>query len=203
MVLIGWSLFLLFRKERFRHIAVNEALLLLPVIYFFIQMDLFYKSQTNIRQIIFIYPLLYILCGILFRYIRTAREKGALIILSIAYLVSVFSYFGDYIPYTNEFIPDKKMAYRIVGPHNLNFMQGGLSLGKYLAGHPGLTVVGPEPRPGRQYMVIDDYLDVWNRHRTDWIKSFTPVDHIAHCYLIFDIKAGDLRAEPIKAGQLK
>jgi 4-amino-4-deoxy-L-arabinose transferase-like glycosyltransferase len=193
LVLIGWSLLLLLRKERLRSIARNELFLLLPVVYFFIQMDLFYKSQTNIRQILFIYPLLYVCCGLLFRYVSTVRGKRVMAFLCAAYLVSVFSYFRDYIPYTNEFIPDKKMAYQVVGAANLNFGQGQDRLEEYLRAHPGLFPVGREPGPGRQYMAIDDFLDGWNRHRTDWIKSFTPVDHIAHCYLIFDIKAGQLK----------
>jgi hypothetical protein len=155
-------------------------------------MDFLYKTQAGVRQIIFIYPLLFVFCGILFRYIHARWEKRTLIFLSCGYLVSVLSYFGNYIPYTNEFIPDKKMAYRKVGAANLVFGQGLYFLGDYLRSHPGLTVAASMPRSGRQVISIDDFLDVWNEHHYDWISSFRPVGHIAHCYLIFDISPQDL-----------
>jgi Dolichyl-phosphate-mannose-protein mannosyltransferase len=193
MVLIVWSLFLLFSKQRLRTIAHKEAFLLFPVAYFFFQMDLFYKSQTSIRQIIFIFPLLYVCCGILIQHITLPWTKGLLASLCVLYLVSVLSYFGDYVPYTNEFIPDKKMAYRIVGGANLDFGQGKYQLADYLHMHPEVFPVGPQPRPGKQYIAIEEFTDVWNRHRADWIKPFSPVGHIAHCYLIFDIPADQIK----------
>jgi len=190
---LAWSFSLLIRRESFDSVVRHELFLLFPVLYFFILMDFFYKSQTNIRQIIFIYPLLYIFCGILFRYLRTVREKGSLVFLSMFYLVSVLLYFRDYIPYTNELVWDKKMAWQKVGAANLDFGQGGLILKDYLRDHPGLVPASSEARPGRQYIDVSNFLDIWNLHRYDWLKPFRPVGHIAHYYLIFDISADQLK----------
>lgn len=192
LVFLVWSCCRLIQKRSWREIARNEQFLLLPVLYFFILLDLFYKSQTNIRHIIFIYPLLYVFCGILVKYLSSTWEKWALALLSIWYVVSVLSYFRNYIPYTNEFIPDKKMAYRIIGAENLNMGQGAYFLRDYLAAHPDVTMATPVPRPGRQAIAISDFLDIWNEHRYDWLKPFKPVGHIAHYYLIFDITPDEI-----------
>ena len=138
------------------------------IVYFFILMDCFYKSQTNIRQIIFIYPLLYIFCGSLMQYIRTPARKAILTCLSLAYIASVLTYFRNYIPYTNEFIADKKMAYRVVGAANLEFGQGEHFLAAYLRTHPGLMPVAAQPRPGLQYIGVNDFLDIWQLQLRHW-----------------------------------
>jgi hypothetical protein len=176
----------------------NELFLLLPVLYFFILLDFFYKSQTNIRHIIFIYPLLYIFCGIIVSgwargsMDESAWKKWTLALLSLWYVVSVLSYFGNYIPYTNEFILDKKMAYRTIGAENLDMGQGTYFLRDYLAAHPDVTMATSTPRAGRQAVAISDLLDIWNEHRFDWLKPFKPVGHIAHYYLIFDITPDEI-----------
>lgn len=195
LIFLAWSCWLLVRRGSGRSFIRNELFLLFPVLYFFVLMNFFYKSQTNIRQIIFIYPLLYIFCGSLFQYIRTPGQKWILAVLSLAYTISVLAYFRNYIPYTNEFIADKKMAYRVVGAANLEFGQGLYFLEEYLRAHPGLQPVSPLPRSGLQYIEVNDLLDVWNQHRYDWIQSFRPVGHIAHVYLIFDIKTNQLKQQ--------
>ena len=195
LLCIAWATAKLVRQSAARQVARNELFLLLPVAYFFILMSFFYKSQTNIRQIIFIYPLLYIFCGILVRGVMAARERWLLTGLSLWYLISVGSYFGNYIPYTNEFIRDKKLAYRTVGAENLNMGQGGYFLQDYLAAHPDVTMATPTPHAGRQAIAIHDLLDIWSTHRYDWLKPFTPVGHIAHYYLIFDITPDEINQQ--------
>lgn len=192
LVLIAWSGWWLVRKGSLQELGRNELFLLLPVVYFFILMDFFYTSQTSIRQISFIYPLLYIFCGSLLRYVYSPRGKWIIAGLSAVYVVSVLSYWRNYIPYTNEFIMDKKMAYKTVGASNLNFKQGKYFLKDYLAAHPEVTMATSTPRPGLQAVAVQDFLDVWNEHRFDWIRPFRPVGHIAHCYLIFDIKPDEI-----------
>lgn len=192
LVFLIWSCCRLVQKRSLHETADNELFLLLPVLYFFILLDFFYKSQTNIRHIIFIYPLLYVFCGIVVRYLSSTWEKWALVLLSVWYVISVLSYFRNYIPYTNEFIPDKKMAYQTIGAENLNMGQGAYFLRDYLTAHPDVTMATPTPHPGRQAVAISDFLDIWNKHRFDWLKPFKPVGHIAHYYLIFDITPDEI-----------
>lgn len=187
-----WSIVLLIKKIKTLKIFNNEAYLLLPVIYFFIVLDFFYKTQVGIRHIIFIYPLLYVFMGIVIKYLRYVWQQISVVALSCWYMISVLSYFGNYIPYTNEFILDKKMAYLKVGGFNLVFGMAPHLLNAYLSSHPDVFMATPVPRPGRQVIFMNDFLDVWNRHEFDWLKPFKPVGHIAHYYLIFDIKPGDI-----------
>jgi hypothetical protein len=103
-----------------------------------------YNTQCGIRHIIFIYPLLFIFCGIIFKYAKEKRELMFIIGLCLWLLMSVGQYFNNYYPYTNEFIGDKKNAYRYVGASNLNFGQAGYLVKDYLQKHPAEVSINEE-----------------------------------------------------------
>ena len=176
-------------------IVFNELFLLFPVLYYFIVLDLFYKTQMGIRHIIFIYPLLYVFCGIIVRHCKHTRGKILLAVLSIWYTLSVLSYFGNYIPYTNEFILDKKMAYKKVCLLDLNYGQANFFLQRYLKANPDVSMATSTPRPGRQLVSASNLMGVWDRdaHLYDWLKPFQPIGHVAHYYLIYEITAEQIK----------
>lgn len=124
--------------------------------------------------------------------IKTVYQKVLLVSISLFLLLSVLRYWRNYYPYTNEFILDKKMAFRYVGAANLEFKQGGIFLEQYLRNHPETRVVPVTPSAGTFVMSVADYLDVWNRHQYDWVQPFRPVGEVAYTYLVFRIDQRDL-----------
>jgi 4-amino-4-deoxy-L-arabinose transferase-like glycosyltransferase len=191
LVFLVWSIIILART-RFTNFVAKEFFLFAPVIYFLMVFSFFYQTQTGLRHIIFIYPFIFIAAGVIIPGTRTIFQKLVLALISVFLLISVFRYWRNYYPYTNEFIVDKKMAFEYVGAANLEFKQGGFFLQQYLQAHPHAQVVPVRAQSGMFVMSVADYLDIWNRHQYDWIQRFNPVGQVAYTYLVFEIKQKDL-----------
>lgn len=192
LLLFAWSLVFLIRERSWKTFVAKEFFLLAPVIYFLLLMSFFYKTQCGLRHIIFVYPFLFILSGSVLANLKNWRARVALIALTVFLLGSVLLYWGNYYPYTNEFIPDKKTAFRKVGAANLEFHQGYYFAERYLEKHPAVEWAPPEPKAGRFLISTEDYEDVWNRGRYSWIRKFDPIDHVAYNYLLIQVDEKNL-----------
>ena len=192
-ILIGWGFYQLIRTSSYKQFMQREFFLFAPVIYYFVYLSFFYNTQCGIRHIIFIYPFLFVLSGIVIKYITATVQKVLIVLLSIFLIISFYRYQDNYYAYTNELIGDKKMAYRYVGASNLSCRQGDLYLKDYLAKNPGVTMVPKTPQTGTFVIAVEDYLDIWNQHRLDWISGIPPSDHVAYVYLLIKVEEKDIR----------
>lgn len=188
LILAAWAKWLLFTKEKFRLIMQREFFLLAPMVYYLVLMSFFYKTQVGVRHILFIYPLLFIFCGIVIKYYKAKTDFPIIAPLSLYLVLSVCSYFNNYYPYTNEFIGDKQNAWQYVGASNLNIGQSRYILSDYLRQNPDVKLAPEEAKPGRFVLSIDRYLDTWNTGKYGWLRKEKPVDHVGHAYLLFEIK---------------
>jgi 4-amino-4-deoxy-L-arabinose transferase-like glycosyltransferase len=179
------SLFLLLRNRK--GFFQDAFFLIIPIIYFLIIFSFFYKTQIGLRHVIFIYPFVFIIAGRIVLQVKRYWQYAFVIALSIYLLISVGSYWKNYIPYTNEFIGDKKLAYNKVGADNLQFGQANYFLQTYLFKHPYIKPAPVIKQRGIFYLSVSDYLDIWNRGHYKWLKHLKPVGHIAHAFLIFKV----------------
>ena len=191
-IFLLWSIIVLIRTRSFKEFVTKEFFLSAPVIYFLMVFSFFYQTQTGLRHILFIYPFIFIGAGIIMPAIKSRYQKIVFILIMVLLFESVFRYWRNYYPYTNEFITDKKMAFKYVGAANLEFKQGGFFLQQYLREHPRVKLVPSKPQTGSFVMSVADYLDIWNRHQYDWIERFKPIGHVAYTYLVFEITEKDL-----------
>ena len=90
----------------------DEIYLIVPALYYFIYMDFFYSTQVGIRHIMIVLPLLYIYTGFFVQQSTTPAARYFSYALFTWQCISVGMYFPHFLPYTNELIPDKKMAYK-------------------------------------------------------------------------------------------
>jgi hypothetical protein len=192
-ILISWGFYLLLKKSSYKQFMQREFFLFAPVIYYFVYLSFFYNTQCGIRHIIFIYPFLFVFSGIVIKYITSPYQKFLVAILSLFLIISFYRYRGNYYAYTNELIGDKKMAYRYVGASNLSCRQGELYLKDYLANNPGVSMVPRTAQTGTFLIAVEDYLDIWNLHRFDWISGIRPSDHVAYAYLLIKVEEKDIR----------
>jgi hypothetical protein len=183
-IFLSWSTILSINRFSFKKWLSNEFFLLAPVVYFLIILSFFYKTQCGIRHIIFIYPFLLIICSSVVPHVKTIYTKIATTVIAAFLVLSVLHYWRNYYPYTNEFILDKKTAYNYVGAGNLDFQQGFLFYKEYLDGHPGVHWATPQPQTGTFLITTDDYLDIWNRHKYDWLTKYKPIGHVAYSGLL-------------------
>jgi len=101
-------------KTRRQNLLKDEIFLLLPVLFYTIYFNFFYNAQLGIRFYLIVFPLLYVFAGNLFINWKelSSRQKMSGYALGAYLLISVLSYFPHYIPYFNEFIWDRRMAYK-------------------------------------------------------------------------------------------
>jgi hypothetical protein len=184
---------LIAKKRSAGKFLTNEFFLFAPVIYFFIFMSLFYKTQIGIRQMIFIYPFLYIICGALFKWLDRLTLRILVAVGCVFLCVSVLAYCRNYYPYTNEFIYDKKMAYRYVGNANLEFNQGNFFFMAYLLKHPEVHMAPVKPAPGIFLINLNDYMDIWNLHQYAWLGNLPPIGQVAYNGLLIRVTENDLK----------
>jgi hypothetical protein len=195
-IFIGAAVLLLIRHASKRDFMSRELFLAAPVVYFLLYMSFLYKTQCGVRQIIFIYPLLFIFCGSIVNYLHNRYMRAATIVLSGYLVVSVMLYWSNYYPYTNEYIADKKMAFGYVGAANLEFQQGNYFFWQYLKQHPEVKMAGIHPEAGIFLINVNDYLDVWNRHRYDWIGHIKPFGQVAFNGLLIRVTSNDIDLLP-------
>ena len=190
-ILLLWpgSIFLAFKSFRKAVFFRNDVFFLLPAFYFLIYMSFFYSTQVGIRHLMIIFPLLYILSGKLI-YKLTGKKSQFVLYGLLAYqFISVSGYFPHFLPYTNEFIFKKKLAYNKIADTNLCYGEGDKYLKKYLAIHKDAIFQPDRPVAGKIVMEVNEILNLNMRslHKYDWARSLSPTTHIHSEYLVFQI----------------
>lgn len=182
------TFFYLFKKNNWSFFVANELFLFIPFIFFFAIMSFTNNIQMGVRHILFLYPLLYILCGKLFSHIKSRFSQILVLGCCVWILISVFTYANDFIPYTNEFIPDKKLAFKTVGTTNIDYGQGHAAANEYVKSHPDVRFAGPEPGKGKFIIHQGNYQDIFSEHTYTWIQKYPPYGHVKYVYLLIEVK---------------
>jgi 4-amino-4-deoxy-L-arabinose transferase-like glycosyltransferase len=182
------------RRSRFWQ---DEAFMLLPVLFFTIYFNFFYNTQIGIRFYLIIFPLLYVFAGSLFRNYRNFNKlKWSVCLLAALYLVvSVLSYYPHYIPYFNELVWDRKMAYKVLADSNLDWEQSRDDLEKYLKEHPSAVYSPKGIQAGQIIVSANDLVGVSaaGPQQYAWLRdNFEPEGTIAYSYLIYNILQSDI-----------
>ena len=188
------SIFLLFRI-RFAGFAANEFFLLFPVAFFLVYFDFFYRSQVGLRHVLMIYPPLIVFAGKGLGFMKqNGRKKIIAAILMCWSVASFYFYFPLLMAYTNEFIPDKKKAYKIMADSNLDYDNAVYYLNNYLRSHADVHYAPTDPATGKFVIRTTDLLDLNNIGQYQWLRAnFEPVGHVAFTYLVFDISTDQLK----------
>ena len=191
LMLGGAIVFLLVRKKNQGHPSTMLFLFGL-IVYFLLMLGLQNNVQIGIRHALMVYPLLYVLCGFFvttsFFQKRAKLLTGLLVVYSLA---TYYYFFPNLISYSNELIPVKKNAYKVMADSNLDFGQGWYSLEKYRRDHPDVSIVSDQPGVGKFVIGVNDYLNLKNDYKYRWMYKLKPVGHINHCFLLFDNRTSD------------
>jgi len=167
----------------------EEIFLLVPILVYWIYFNFFFKSQVGIRHVLPVIILATIFCG---RFLASPESKlrrytaGFFVAWAAA---STFSYYPHFISYFNEFVPDRKLAYQHLADSNLDWRGNEWYLAEYIRRHPDVIVDPRKPQAGRIVVPVNALVGV-NRSPDEykWLRDhFTPVDHIAYSYLVYDV----------------
>lgn len=194
LFLLGASIaFLFMRKKKDGH--PGTMLFLLGFIFYFLLVLGFQNNvQIGIRHALMVYPLLYVLGGFVaqlpFYQKRTKLFSSLVIVYS---LTTYYFFYPNLISYSNELIPIKKDAYKVMADSNLDFGQGWYALNKYLDAHPDVRLMGGTPEEGKFVIGVNYYLDLKGKNEFYWAHNLRPVAQINHCFLLFYVTAADIK----------
>jgi len=188
LILIGAIVFLFVRKKKEGHPSTMLFLLGL-IFYFLLQLGIQNNVQIGIRHALMVYPLLYVLCGFI---VNTAvfQKRGKLLgsAILVYSLATYYYFFPNLISYSNELIPVKKNAYKVMADSNLDFGQAKYTVEKYFKEHPDVQIITPEYKQDTFVIGVNDYLDLKGDHKYSWLAKYKPDEQIDHAYLLFRIK---------------
>jgi hypothetical protein len=190
-ILILSALIAYFLHKRLAHFRQAEVFLFVPVAFFVLYFNFFYNTQIGIRYYLVIFPLLDIFAGSFFlgweRFTRS--QKWATLALFGCLLASTFSYYPHFLTYFNEFVWDRKTAYRYLADSNLDWEQGKLYLKEYLDAHPQADLTPLAVKPGTIVVSVNDLVGVTSSpEQYRWLReNFTPDETIANEYLVYQI----------------
>lgn len=176
----------------------DEALLLVPIAFFAIYFNFFYRAQIGIRYFLLIFPLVYIVAASLVsgRAALSKPAKTGLLTAVAALVASVLSYYPHFLAYFNELVPDRTQAYRILADSNLDWGQYGDYLEEYRAREPGSVFEPDKPVAGTILVRVNMLVGVLGGPgRFRWLREhFTPTGHIGHGILIYRVTPAELDA---------
>jgi hypothetical protein len=167
----------------------EEIFLLVPILFYWVYFNFFFNAQIGIRHVLPVFPLATIFCG---RFLATPESKlrrytGVIVAAWVA--ASTLSYYPHFISYFNEFVPDRRLAYRHLADSNLDWSGNYWYLIEYIRRHPGVIVDPRKPQAGRIIVPVNALVGV-NRNPEEyrWLREhFSPVDHIAYSLLVYDV----------------
>jgi hypothetical protein len=175
-----------------------ELFLLIPLLFFTVYFNFFFRAQNGIRFLLLIFPCIFVFCGSIiprWSIVNRSRQVGVLALGSYL-VISVLSYFPHYIPYFNELVYERQFAYKILADSNIDWGQNKGYLQRYLERYPATQVNPDKPAAGR-FIVDVNHLTgtVGDPVRYAWLReNLSPLSTIAHAYLVYDVSAEKLEA---------
>jgi hypothetical protein len=177
-----------------RALRREEVFLLVPILIYWIYFNFFFNAQIGIRHVLPVVSLATIFCGRFLAPPDSKLRRYTAVILAVWVAASALSYYPNFISYFNEFVPDRKLAYRHLADSNLDWRGDYWYLSDYIRHHPGVIVDPRKPQAGRILVPVNALVGV-NRDPEEyrWLREhFVPVDHIAYSFLVYDVPKGML-----------
>lgn len=172
-----------------RGLRREEIFLLVPILFYWIYFNFFFDAQIGVRHVLPVFALATIFCGRFLAPPKSKPRRYLAVILAGWTAASALSYYPHFISYFNEFVPNRKLAYRYLADSNLDWRGNDWYLTQYIRRHPGVIIDPRKPTPGRIIVPVNALVGV-NRSPEEykWLRDhFTPVDHIAYSYLVYDV----------------
>jgi 4-amino-4-deoxy-L-arabinose transferase-like glycosyltransferase len=185
-----------FWKRSFHRFLENELFLWGPVLFFTLYFNFFYRAQIGIRFFLVVFPFIQIFSGSLLKDWASIRPrlKWAIGILAVYMLLSVLSYYPNFIPYFNELVIDRRFAYRVLADSNLDWGQGSKAVSEYQNVHPGALINPDSPVAGTVVVSANNLVGITAEPLTyRWLReNFRPVTTVAYSHLVYQISEQDL-----------
>ena len=175
--------------QQMRTLRREEVFLLAPILFYWVYFNFFFNAQIGIRHVLPVFALATIFCGRFLAGPDSKLRQYAAVILVVWTAASALSYYPHFISYFNEFVPVRTLAYRHLADSNLDWQGNQWYLSEYIRRHPRVIVDPRKPQAGRIIVNVNALLGVTRSpEEYRWLREhFTPVDHIAYSFLVYDV----------------
>lgn len=174
----------------------KEWFLLLPLFILGVYLNFFFRAQIGLRFALVTFPLMILFSARLFKNWSVVDRKIRLAayLLLLYMFISMISYYPHVLSYFNEFLPDRKMAYRILVDSNLDWGQNSYYLEEYKTMHPEAIINPEEPVSGIVIINANKLTGIMaGPEKYAWLReNFKPDGHIAYSYLVFQLSDEDI-----------
>jgi 4-amino-4-deoxy-L-arabinose transferase-like glycosyltransferase len=182
-----------FRNRGMADLLAGEGLLLGAAGVFLVMLSFFSRTQIGIRHILPVLAIFAILSGGTFQaWAKFSSRRKLLLAACLLYAaVSVGSYFPYMIPYFNETLTDRKMAYRLLADSNLDWGQDVWLVKGFLKRNPDV-ILNPRHRVVGRVLVNANLMAGLSPPKADYFLRFEglkPVAHVGYGHLLFVIPA--------------
>jgi len=164
-------------------------------------LSFFSRAQIGIRHILPFFAIDVIIAGAAFVGLNSmSRLRKAFLCLLVLWLgVSVASYYPHMIPYMNEWVFNRKLAYKILADSNLDWGQNRRLVRNFLKKNPDV-IENPMTRVSGRILVSANLLvGVFRRtpNQMLWLYAcHEPVAHVGYADFLFIVRASDLPDNP-------
>ena len=196
-LLMALGLWNIWESRHRREALAGEAPLIVAAAIPFVWLSLFSRAQIGIRHILPCLAIGIILASAAFASLGalSRRRRGVLYALSLWVAISVASYFPHMIPYMNEWVTDRRMAYKVLADSNLDWGQSDAIIHRFLEDNPDVIFEPEEPVAGRILVSANTLVGVAPRetpNRLLWLRSrYLPTAHVGYTHLLFVVPPGD------------
>jgi 4-amino-4-deoxy-L-arabinose transferase-like glycosyltransferase len=189
------------RNRRLHDFLVGEGLLLAPAAVLLAWLSFFNREQIGIRHLLPFFAIDIIVGAAAFVGFNAMSHwrKAFLGVLVLWLGVSVASYYPQMIPYMNEWVFDRKLAYKIVADSNLDWGQNAEVVEKFLKNNPDVIKNPEVPVAGRILVGVNILVGIPRQDHMLWLRSrYQPVAHVGYGDLLFIVPESDLQGNSIR-----
>jgi hypothetical protein len=202
LLAIAWIV----RYRRFEDVLAGELPLLASAGLLILWLSLFSRTQMGIRHILPALVMFVILSGAAFAGWHQFRlPRKILLVGCLLYVaISVGSYYPHLIPYFNEIVHDRKMAYRYLADSNLDWGQDSPLIDAFLQENPDVRLNPGAPVAGRILVSANFAAGIGPEGANYWVRRLgvLPVAHVGYGHLLFLVPAGvALPSEPARVAR--
>lgn len=183
-------------RGKFTNFRENELFLIGPILFFTIYFNLFNQAQIGFRYFLVAMPFIYIFSSSLLRdwQQQKAAKKFILISMAIYLVISTMSYYPHFIPYFNEIVMDRRLAYKKLADSNLDWGQADGYARRFLEMNPATLIELDKPEAGQILISVNDLVGITSDPETyQWLReNFVPEETVAYAYLVYRVSPDQL-----------
>jgi len=193
-ILFIWGLVWICRNRMWADFIRAEGLLLVTAAILFLWLSLFSRAQVGIRHILPVLAIETIIGGAAFRGFggKPWPQKAALGGLVLWLAASMASYYPQMIPYMNEWLHDRRFAYRILADSNLDWGQDAKVVTDFLHKNPDVVLDPPKPMAGRILVRANCLTGVYRWDSATYLQRYQPVAQVGYAHFLFVVPNADV-----------